>query len=434
MCFFPVANFDYNGKAYKKGVYNFNCGYCPECLSSKMNTWALRAVYEARSHAHNCMITLTYDTYKYVRGMVAGENPPDPSIPLSVRDIQLFMKRLRKHFGSTDIKYLCGAERGKSTSRAHYHMILFGVDFRDRVFYKKSKRGNPIYKSATLTKLWGKGICTIDSITISPKHAKYCTKYLMKNNGCDDSFQLFSHELGLKGLLKDFNFRYYMLEGRKYPVPRIVWQKYLMAKYGLPNSGVDYRYVNRPKLYDENGVPQADDIDSIEYLRYLRSCKRRALFQYYRDNDSEYKQYLRYWKITARRVERFRPSVSTRIRLLDSQKYYFYKSAAIRALIERSGEYYVPSPDPRQKCSGAYYIHKYGSKYWFLYDWESFWKRHLPLSSRLKRASDTATLRSGEIPFEYRDKFFKIRPRIKIFDDNKKYFGRFTLQMSFDML
>ncbi|MDE7431015.1 MAG: hypothetical protein K2N34_03755, partial [Lachnospiraceae bacterium] len=106
MCFFPRLNYLAN---QKNGlVPYFKCGSCPECLQEKSSKWALRAVYESREHAFNCMVTLTYDDYIYdSKGNIVGERVSDKSV--DKRDVQLFLKRLRKWYSSvTDekIKYI----------------------------------------------------------------------------------------------------------------------------------------------------------------------------------------------------------------------------------------------------------------------------------------------------------------------------------------
>lgn len=58
---------------------------------------------------------------------------------------------------------------------------MFGVDFaEDRQFLKRDKRGNPIYISATLSKLWKNGFHSIGALTYDS--AKYCAKYMQKFN------------------------------------------------------------------------------------------------------------------------------------------------------------------------------------------------------------------------------------------------------------
>lgn len=116
-------------------------------------------------------ITLTYNP----------ENLP-PRGSLNHRDFQLFMKRLREYLyrihGINRVAfYMCG-EYGENFSRPHYHLILFGFDFtHDRVIQSR-KRGNVLYQSETLNKLWGHGFASIGAVTY--QSAKYCARYVMK--------------------------------------------------------------------------------------------------------------------------------------------------------------------------------------------------------------------------------------------------------------
>ena len=146
MCMFTFPNRS-SPRALLKGIERFECGGCPECLQKKSRQWALRCGMEARVNV-GMMITLTYDTYR--NGVDGEENPVDTSLCVQKTHAQRFIKRLRKHFPNKTIKYLLTAEYGKKTHRAHYHALIFGVMFNDLRYYKKSKRGNIIYKSPTL--------------------------------------------------------------------------------------------------------------------------------------------------------------------------------------------------------------------------------------------------------------------------------------------
>lgn len=345
MCYFPISNPDRNSISYKKGVTEFDCGSCPECLRKRANVWALRAVYEAREHAFNCMVTLTYDSYIYdSRGNIIGERVSDFSV--CKRDLQLFMKRLRKWYSSvTDekIKYLACAEYGKRTHRAHYHALLFGVQFPDLVYYKRSKRGNVIYKSHILDTLWKNGICTVDSINVGSAVARYCTKYCAKERS-DDTFMLFSQDIGMTGLLRDFNGFSYFIEGREFPIPRAVWEKVISSRYPCSN-----RYVNRT-------------VDSILDGSFELSKQNREVYRWYRDQCSDYCDYLQYWHDKAQSFEKTSVSVHQRILNLDDTKYHNYKVAALRSLsLRREG---IPYPAPRSGCVSEY-SHYFLSRFGF---------------------------------------------------------------------
>lgn len=239
MCLFPRPNNQFNKKAYKKGIHEYKCGYCPECLQDKSRVWALRCVAEAKYNP-GMMITLTYDTYKRdERGNIIGENLNLCGV--HKEDCQKFIKRLRYYYPNNDIKYLISAEYGSRTGRPHYHALIFGLQFDDCVRYKKSKRGNLIYRSQTLEKIWNNGICTVDSLNLNASSARYCTKYCAKLGGVNDTFMLFSQNIGERYLMEKFNGKSYWIDGREYPIPRFIWNKYIENKYGLQGYS---RYVN----------------------------------------------------------------------------------------------------------------------------------------------------------------------------------------------
>lgn len=345
MCFFPKLNTNFKGVAYKRGLTHFDCGYCPECRRKKAGVWALRAVYEAREHVQNMMLTLTYDNYiRDNKGRIVGETDPDRDLHVCKRDIQLFIKRLRK-FAGVPLKYIVAAEYGKKTHRAHYHVIIFGFCFSDCVRFKKSKRGNWISRSSTLEKLWSHGICTVDSVRVNESVARYCTKYTMKGYGAEDTFMLFSHEIGLKGLLRDFNGVKYVVEGRFYPIPKLVWAHVLTVRY-QHKGYFTYKYKNRSEGMDV----------------YVANREMRRRYRAIRNSDIQYINYLRYWKGKAKIIELLKKPLLERILDLDERKFHFYKIDALNQL-ERmhKGKRVFPPLKPI----------------------------HLPVSSCLIRANDT---------------------------------------------
>lgn len=100
--------------------------------------------------------------------------PSDYSV--SVRELQLFHKKLRHACGPFRF-FACG-EYGEQGLRPHYHELLFGLDFPDKFLWSVSKRGERLYRSETLEKLWGKGHCLIGNVTL--ESAGYCARYSMK--------------------------------------------------------------------------------------------------------------------------------------------------------------------------------------------------------------------------------------------------------------
>lgn len=363
MCLFP-SRAPRDSIAFKKGIEQFNCGSCPECLKTRAGMWALRAVYEAKCHKHSLMITLTYDSYIRENGRIVGEQVADRHVDVS--DCQKFIKRVRKHFDKqgVKIKYIIAAEYGKRTHRPHYHVLLFGAWFDDIIFYKRSKRGNPIYKSKTLNALWGNGICTVDKRNVTVSAARYCTKYLAKDKGAEDTFQLFSHGLGVVGLEKDFNGLYYMLEGRKYPIPRIIWRRYIERKY----SGTSFKYVNPPK--EPSCCPSVFPAEQLrqviayaryerDKVRYERSLWRLEYSRYVQEHDVLFKRYVSYWRARVEENEQSRPNVRDRICLLPDEKYFAYKKRALSVLELRARGVPFPAPRTRQRLRYIRYLYEH---------------------------------------------------------------------------
>lgn len=96
------------------------CGKCIACRARQRNQWVIRLEEELK-HSSSCIfITLTYDNDHYTLG-----NKGFPV--LSKRDVQLFLKRLRKKLGSNKIRYFICGEYGPTTLRPHYHGLIFNI-------------------------------------------------------------------------------------------------------------------------------------------------------------------------------------------------------------------------------------------------------------------------------------------------------------------
>lgn len=140
------------------------CGQCTGCRLERSRHWAIRCVHEKTMHIYNQYITLTYD----------NEHLPENG-NLCHRDFQLFIKRVRKT-GAKIRYYMCG-EYGGELGRPHYHAIIFNWQLPDKILWK-TVRGNKLYTSATLTKLWGNGHALTGEVTF--ESAAYVARYIMK--------------------------------------------------------------------------------------------------------------------------------------------------------------------------------------------------------------------------------------------------------------
>lgn len=178
-------NFEQLKDKYGDDLLRLPCGHCLGCSLDYSKQWSVRIMLEATLHKYNSFITLTFDDDNY--SGFPGKRP-----------FQLFMKRLRKYFNWFNVRFFACCEAGSETHRWHYHAILFGVDFEDKVLLKKTEAGELIYTSNILTKLWPFGISSIGEVTSAS--ASYVARYSMKKkmDGIDDgSFVLMSRRPGL---------------------------------------------------------------------------------------------------------------------------------------------------------------------------------------------------------------------------------------------
>lgn len=204
------------------------CGKCLDCRLSYSREWATRIVHEAQTSGLSSFLTLTYDE---------DHIPDDRSV--SKREIQLFIKRLRKKLGSLKIKYFACGEYGETRGqRPHYHLIILGFDFPDREYWSRTGTGNINYRSKLLESCWDKGFSTVGEVTF--QSAGYVARYSMKKQADKSAYELVNTETGevekcaeefvtmSQGIGKDWWNKYYMdthkdylnINGHKNKVPR----------------------------------------------------------------------------------------------------------------------------------------------------------------------------------------------------------------------
>lgn len=153
-------------EGYKDIPVTVPCGQCIGCRLEKSRQWAIRCMHEAKLHDDNCFITLTYN----------DENLPEGGTLVKKHFVD-FMKRLRSRFSGQKIMYYHCGEYGENFARPHHHACLFGVDFRDKLKFKKNA-GNWIYTSELLDDIWQYGYCSVADVTFESAAyvARYCTK------------------------------------------------------------------------------------------------------------------------------------------------------------------------------------------------------------------------------------------------------------------
>lgn len=172
------------------------CGQCIGCRMERSRQWANRLLMELEYHDSAYFVTLTYDD-----DHIPLSTYPDPdtgealfAMTLMKRDVQLFMKRLRKTFSGDYIRFFASGEYGPSTLRPHYHLIIFGLHLPDLVLSGRSPLGDPYYSSEALQRVWSTPVrdrlndptsrpTPTGFITIAPvtwESCAYTARYIMK--------------------------------------------------------------------------------------------------------------------------------------------------------------------------------------------------------------------------------------------------------------
>jgi len=161
------------------------CGRCGPCRAARAIDWGNRMLWEVDYHPSACFVTLTFS-----EEVLAGRQGPD-SLRLSVskRELQLFVKRLRKELGDRVVRYFACGEYGERFGRPHYHVVFFGVGVVDREIIEAC---------------WPYGF--VDARPFAVERARYTASYLLKE--VDESIDLFGREppfaLMSKGLGRRF--------------------------------------------------------------------------------------------------------------------------------------------------------------------------------------------------------------------------------------
>lgn len=222
-------------------------------------------------HEESSFITLTY----------SDENIGDNV--LRYRDLQLFIKRLRKHIykethGQTKISVLSTGEYGDRTKRSHWHCLIFGWEPKDKRLSSENHQGDPLYDSDTLDKIWSHGITKTGRVTI--QSAGYCARYALKKlSHGDDSNTRYKpisrrsskNAIGKKWIEKYyktdcFNQGFIVNDGKKFPIPRY-FEKWL--KKNDPPYWRRYVTEVKPKIIKE-AIEREEKITLKEKLINLR--------------------------------------------------------------------------------------------------------------------------------------------------------------------
>lgn len=249
----------------KKGYVDLRvtvaCGQCIGCRVDRTEDWATRIVHEASLHDLSQFVTLTYD-----------DRHLPPGNTLVKKDFQDFMKRLRKHHlkdnPGSRLRYFAVGEYGDTSERAHYHAIIFGIDFADKRPHSKNDYGDQLFTSDLLDKIWGKGHTFFGKVTV--QSARYVAKYCIKKvNGAlaadhygarAPEFAIMSLKPGIgSGWFEKYQSDVYpsdfvVLQGKKRQPPRFYDEQYaLVDELGL--QAIKSRRLSKAKLHRADQTP-----------------------------------------------------------------------------------------------------------------------------------------------------------------------------------
>lgn len=220
----PIRNaeFEENQKKLRKPLWHYAknryaiqipCGECVGCLLDRASEHATKCYCEMQTAKEGCFITLTYNNgFRQIKGQ-----EEDLSLPLTdkgkeiydklikdyplnhvmkclakaqehgldimdlrIRDLQNFIKRLRKKLDKNNIKirYLACGERGEDKKRVHFHATIFSWKPTDLKTYRQNHQGDWLYTSEELQSIWGCGFVTIGELNF--KTASYTARYVQK--------------------------------------------------------------------------------------------------------------------------------------------------------------------------------------------------------------------------------------------------------------
>lgn len=283
---YKIIGTAYNGIKHHPMDKAVPCGQCIGCRLDKSRVWADRMVLELDHSKAAIFVTLTYDNDHVPIGSIDDNGVP--VLTLVKRDVQLYLKRLRKHFADREIRFYLAGEYGDQTLRPHYHAILFGLslhDFVDLQLLGINDFKQPLYNSDLMRSIWQCGNISIGNV--SWQTCAYVARYVQKKLtgkgadyytqlGIEPPFALMSRRPGIAGYfavehadkLGD-TYQYVTDDNGITPRTKISTPAYLVSKLQDINPDLyedvkirRQRYANDKLLMEL----QQTDLSYVEYL------------------------------------------------------------------------------------------------------------------------------------------------------------------------
>lgn len=268
------------------------CGQCIDCRLARARVMAERGLLELESHESSMFLTLTYSPEYVPLSYSEGSGPFDFVMTLFPDDFTKFMKRLRKAYSPARLRFMACGEYGDETFRPHYHVIVFGLNVTDVVFFSKTDLGDILYTSDTISKIWGYGHVSLGEVTY--ESIGYVSRYILKKQtgknkdyyeklGILPPFARYSNRPGIGGLYLDAHLENFLTSGvlpdilyisTKEGGKRVSFPRYFLDKVGdVFESEVDRIKESRLR----NAVARVEAIErelQIPYSNYLLLLER----------------------------------------------------------------------------------------------------------------------------------------------------------------
>lgn len=251
------------------------CGHCVNCTIKKIQELKVFAMAEYAQNANknlsSSFIRLSYNDVnlpviykgelKRLGELVQDGKVPTDFLPTLLKtDFQKFMKRLRiliqRKYDGRKIKYIyCGEYGEHSTHRSHYHLILFGLSYKEAEFLIKQ--------------CWKLGFC--DYKPFEAGAVSYIAKYMFHDvygkqreekytsKGVEPPFLYHSTNLGKKYLRQFEEAGTIKLNGRYWSFPKYYAKKYNIKKQMYTKDELE--------KFEKEGIIKAKDYVNLSRQR-----------------------------------------------------------------------------------------------------------------------------------------------------------------------
>ncbi|AXH73744.1 MAG: replication initiator protein [Microviridae sp.] len=212
-------------------------------------------------HSANSFITLTY----------APEHFPENG-SLDYKHFQRFLKRLRARVGP--IRFYMAGEYGEQFLRPHFHALIFGYDFPDKVPLGMVSSDNMIYSSDLLFDLWPYGFSSVGECNFQT--AAYVARYVMKKitgRQAIPHYEVLNYDTGeITRRVPEFN------KMSLKPAIGSTWlAKYFSDVYPHDRVIINSVPTKPPRMYDKILAREFPDIhEDIKYQRFVDSMDKLA--------------------------------------------------------------------------------------------------------------------------------------------------------------